>query len=115
MLDVMSLVTYPTFPGCLVNVRPVGVMQFMDDGDVDDKILAVPVEDVRFEHVKDISDLSEHQKDEIGFFFANYKQLQFKYKGKENATVEVKAWSGKSKAIEIMDAARKRYQKEFGE
>ena len=52
LLDIMSLVSYPTFPGCLITVRPIGVMFMNDSGEVDDKIFAVPVDDVRFKHVK---------------------------------------------------------------
>lgn len=113
MLDIMSLVTYPTFPGCLMAVRPIGVMEFIDGGEVDDKILAVPVDDIRFKHIKDISDLTDHQKDEITFFFQHYKDLQFKYKG-EDKDVEVKEWGDKQRAIEIMDAAKKRFTEKFG-
>lgn len=113
MLDIMSLVTYPTFPGCLVNVRLVGVMQFVDDGDVDDKILAVPNDDIRFKEITDISDLTDHQKDEIGFFFANYKQLQFKYKNKPDSSVEVKGFFGKDKAAEILSDAIDRFKEKF--
>src|SRR3989338_9321916 len=80
LLDVMCLVTYPTFPGCLISVRPIGVMIFNDSGEKDDKILAVPVDDIRFKHIKTIKDLTDHQVDEIAFFFQHYKELQFKYK-----------------------------------
>lgn len=113
LLDIMALVTYPTFSGCLMRVRPIGVMMFMDDGEVDDKILSVPVDDIRFKQIKDIGDLSDHAKDEIAFFFSHYKELQFKYKGKTTSKTEVKGWYDKAKALEIIELARKRYTEKY--
>jgi inorganic pyrophosphatase len=113
MLDVMCMVNYPTFPGCEIDVRVVGVMEFLDDGEVDDKLLAVPENDVRFEHVKDISDLPEHTIDEIGFFFKHYKELQFKYKNKPQSELIVKGFSGQERAIEILNKAKERFNKKF--
>lgn len=112
MLDILAMMTYPTFPGCLVNVRPVGVMRFIDGGEVDDKILAVPVDDIRFKHINDITDLTDHQKDEITFFFTHYKELQFKYK-QQDKTVEVKGWFGKDEAAKIIADAQDRFRKTF--
>lgn len=114
MLDIMSLVTYPTFPGCLIKLRPIGVMLFEDSGEVDDKILGVPESDVRFKNIKDISDLTEHTLDEISFFFTTYKQLQFKYKGETDKKVIVKGWHGKDKAAEVIKAAMERFETKFG-
>lgn len=114
LLDVMCILTYPTFPGCIVSVRPIGVMLFNDSGEKDDKILAVPVDDIRYKHVKSITDLSEHQKDEIGFFFERYKDLQFKYKGQTDKKVVVEGWGEKEKAYEIIDEAVKLFKEKFG-
>jgi len=111
-LDIMSLITYPTFPGCLISVRPVGVMLFDDCGETDDKILAVPVDDIRFKHIKDISDVPEHTLDEIAFFFTHYKELQLKYK-KKTGSVTVKSWQDRAKAFEIIEDAENRFNKEF--
>lgn len=115
LLDVMCLVTYPTFPGCLISVRPIGVMLFNDSGEKDDKILAVPVDDIRFKHIKSIDDLSEHQKDEIAFFFERYKDLQFKYKGQTDKKVIVEGWGGIEKANKIIAEAEELFKKEFSE
>lgn len=112
LLDVMCMITYPTFPGCVISVRPIGVMLFNDTGEVDDKILAVPADDIRYKHIKDISDITEFQKDEISFFFERYKDLQFKYKGKEGK-LENRGWHGKDKAYEIIEGAQKRYLAKF--
>jgi inorganic pyrophosphatase len=113
LLDVMCLVTYPTFPGCLISVRPIGVMLFNDSGEKDDKILAVPADDIRYKHIKSIDDLPEHQKDEISFFFERYKDLQFKYKGQTDKKVVVEGWGGPEKAYEIITAANELFKKTF--
>lgn len=105
LLDVMSLVTYPTFPGCLISVRPIGVMLFNDSGEKDDKILAVPVDDIRYKDIKSIADISEHQKDEIAFFFERYKDLQFKYKGQTDKKVMVEGWGDVEQAYQIIEEA----------
>lgn len=115
LLDVMSLITYPTFPGCLISVRPIGVMLFNDSGEKDDKILAVPVDDIRFKNVKSLDDISEHQKDEIAFFFERYKDLQFKYKGEKDKKVVVEGWHGPERAYEIIEEAIKLFKKTFDE
>ncbi len=113
LLDVMCLVTYPTFPGCLISVRPIGVMLFNDTGERDDKILAVPADDIRFKHIKDLKDLTEHQKDEIAFFFERYKDLQFKYKGQTDMKVVVEGWEGREKAYDIINQATELFKKNF--
>jgi inorganic pyrophosphatase len=113
LLDVMCLVTYPTFPGCLISVRPIGVMLFNDCGEKDDKILAVPVDDIRFKHIKSIEDISQHQKDEIAFFFERYKDLQFKYKGQTDKKVVVEGWGGVEQANEIMKKAGELFNETF--
>lgn len=114
LLDVMCLVTFPTFPGCLISVRPIGVMLFNDSGEKDDKILAVPVDDIRFKKIKSIDDISDHQKDEIAFFFERYKDLQFKYKGQFDKKVIVEGWGGVEKAYAIIKEASSLFIKTFG-
>jgi len=115
LLDVMCLVSYSTFPGCLISVRPIGVMLFNDSGEKDDKILAVPVDDIRFKHIKSIDDMSEHQKDEIAFFFERYKDLQFKYKGQTDKKVKVEGWGGVEEAYKIIAEAQKLFVETFPE
>ncbi len=77
-LDVMVLTTFPLLPGILVEVRPVGVLGMIDGGESDDKIVAVPTEDPRYEHIKELSDVGDHQLKEIENFFNTYKLLQGK-------------------------------------
>lgn len=112
MLDIMSLITFPTFTGCMLKIRPIGVMQFIDTGEVDDKILGVPDDDVRFASINSINDLPPHTVDEISFFFSHYKELQFKYK-KKSGSVEIKGWGDEKKAREIIDEAIERFNQKY--
>ncbi|MDP3982435.1 MAG: inorganic diphosphatase [bacterium] len=77
-LDVVVLSSFPTFPGCVVRARVIGYLEMEDEGGVDHKLIAVPKEkiDPRFSHIKDIADLSEHQRAEIKEFFEIYKRLE---------------------------------------
>jgi inorganic pyrophosphatase len=77
-LDVVVLTTYPLAPGVLVKVRPVAIVNMIDDGDSDAKIIAVPDKDPRFDEVKDLADVNKHTIREIEHFFLTYKQLQKK-------------------------------------
>src|SRR5581483_9535547 len=77
-LDIVLLTSAPLFPGLLVRARPVGLVRMTDSGDPDAKILAVPVHDPRWEHVKDLEDVNKHTLKEIEHYFTTYKQLQKK-------------------------------------
>lgn len=77
-VDVVVLTTYPLFPGLLVRVRPVAIMSMVDSGDADDKIIAVPVDDPRWNDVLDLEDLNPHTLREIEHFYSTYKKLQNK-------------------------------------
>ena len=90
-LDVLILVEEPTFPGCRVRVRPIGVLHMRDEGGDDEKILAVPDGDPRFAEVNDLNDLPHHWLAEVKNFFATYKVLE----GKATSTGE---WKGAREA-----------------
>lgn len=77
-LDVVILTTYPLFPGILLNARPVAVIDMVDGGASDAKIIAVPIEDPRFNNVKDLKDINPHTIEEIVHFFETYKSIQKK-------------------------------------
>ncbi len=77
-LDVVVLTTEALFPGILLQARPVGIMHMIDGGEADEKIIAVPVGDPRFDIVTDLKDVNPHTLKEISHFFATYKQLQKK-------------------------------------
>lgn len=90
-LDVVLLTTYPLAPGILVKARPVAIMEMTDGGERDDKIVAVPVDDPRFDEVRDLSDLNKHFIKEMTHFFETYKKVQ-------NKEVAVGSWLGKAEA-----------------
>lgn len=77
-LDVVLLTTHPLVPGLLLTARPIAVMDMIDDGESDAKVIAVPVKDPRFKDVKDLADINPHTIEEIKHFFETYKQIQKK-------------------------------------
>lgn len=101
-LDVVLVTTYPLAPGILVKARPVAIMEMIDGGERDDKVVAVPVDDPRFEGVKDIGDLNPHFLKEMTHFFETYKKVQ-------NKEVEVGPWHGAKEAKEAYERSRKMY------
>jgi inorganic pyrophosphatase len=77
-LDVIVLTTFPLAPGILVKVRPVAVIDMTDSGDSDFKIIAVPVDDKRWDDTADLKDLNSHMLKEFSHFFETYKILKGK-------------------------------------
>ncbi len=105
-LDVVVLTTEPLASGILVHVRPIAILDMVDGGDADAKILGVPVNDPRWKEVKDLSDVNPHTIKEIEHFFLTYKQLQ-------NKKVELHGWKGAKEAGEAFDRAQKLYKEKF--
>jgi inorganic pyrophosphatase len=105
-LDVLILGHEELIPGCLVEVRPIGVLDMIDGGEGDAKVLAVPSKDPRFKNTKDISDLEPHLLDEIKHFFQVYKDLQKK-------AVEVGDWKGHEEAGKVVDKSIALYKEKF--
>ena len=103
-LDIMVLSTFPTFPGCLLACRPIGVLRLIDSGKEDYKIIAVPANDPRFEEIKDLEDLSTHAKKEIKNFWENYAELQTDKK------IKIEGWGRRTKAHELIKKAIKNFQ-----
>ena len=106
-LDVVLLITYPTFSGCVIQARPIGVLLMKDEAGTDNKIIAVPLEkvDPRFKKIQKIEDLGEHLKKEIELFFADYKKLEKeKYK-----FVKIEGWKGVERAKKIIKKAIEKY------
>jgi inorganic pyrophosphatase len=97
-LDVLVVISEPTFPGCVVRARPVGVLDMTDDKGHDYKILGVAHDDPRYEAINSLDDLSQHLLREIETFFATYKELE----GRET---QVRGWLGISEAWEIIERA----------
>ena len=107
-LDVIVLTTFPLAVGILVRVRPIAVMDMTDSGDSDYKIIAVPVDDKRWDDTHDLADLNKHSLKEFTHFFETYKQL----KGKP-ADVKINSIMGKSEAIEAVKKSIDLYKEKF--
>jgi len=107
-LDVVLLTTYPLHPGILVAVRPVAGIDMIDSGDGDYKVIAVPVDDKRWDDVNDLADVNKHSLKEFQHFFETYKAL----KGKP-APVEIKKIDGRKEAEAAVARAVELYQKKF--
>jgi inorganic pyrophosphatase len=75
-LDVLVMMNEATFPGCVIEARPLGMFKLIDKGELDYKILAVPATDPNFEEYHDLSDLPQHFLKEVAHFFMVYKELQ---------------------------------------
>lgn len=102
--DIMCLTGEPTFTGCVIEVRIIGMLRMIDHGVEDNKILAVPVRDPHFSHIHKLKQVNNDRLNEIEHFFKVYKQL-------ENKVVKVNGWVGRKKALEYLSDAIKRYKK----
>src|SRR3989338_4963644 len=103
-LDGFVILNEPTFPGILVKVRPIGVIEMVDNGEQDNKLLCVAVADPYHKNFKDVKDLSDHFLKSVKHFLEHYKDLQ----GKK---VEVKSIKGVKEAKEEFARAVKRFKK----
>ena len=102
-LDVLVLVSHSTFPGCVHTVRPIGRLRMLDGNVRDDKILAVPVNDVRFDQVRGIGDVQEHTLKEISHLFETYKVL-------EGKAIKILGWSDAEDAKVTIQRSQELYK-----
>jgi inorganic pyrophosphatase len=107
-LDAMVVVTEPTFPGCVVRARPVGVLGMRDEKGSDDKLLTVTVGDPRFDGVDDIAELPASLLAEIEYFFATYKTL-------ERKVTYVTGWQDWTAALDLIRVSEQRFRRVGGE
>jgi inorganic pyrophosphatase len=98
-LDALVVVEEPTFPGCIVPARPIGTLLMRDSKGEDEKILAVPVGDPRFDEIKELTDLPRHWLREIETFFATYKEL-------EGDAVSLGGWKDAKTAWSLIERSR---------
>ena len=91
-LDAMVLLQEPTFPGCLIKCRTIGMFRMTDEAGGDDKVLCVPAGDPRMEHIRDIHHVPEFDRLEIQHFFEVYKDLE------PGKSVEGASWVGRVEA-----------------
>jgi len=101
-LDALVLVTSPTYPGILIESRPIGLLEMKDDGELDDKIICVATNDPRYFHTADITDIEDHHRSEIAHFFQVYKDL-------EGKKVEILGWKPAKDAKDVIIDSIKRY------
>lgn len=105
-LDIVVLATYPIHPGIILKVRPVAIMHMTDSGESDDKIIAVPVEDPRWNNVRDLPDVNPHSLKEFQHFFETYKSI-------ESKVVTIDGVEGKDKALTAVKRSIELYNEKF--
>jgi inorganic pyrophosphatase len=103
-LDVMVCVSEPTFPGCMVDARPLGLFEMEDEKGVDSKVLCVPCGDPGWNEFERLEDLPRALRNEIAHFFSVYKDLE---PGKES---KVRGWRDRDAAVREIEQAQERYR-----
>ncbi|GIV00237.1 MAG: inorganic pyrophosphatase [Actinomycetota bacterium] len=98
-LDALVFVGEPTFPGCRIRARPIGLFRMRDEKGPDEKILCVPLRDPMWSYVQDLSDLNPNLLNEIEHFFAVYKDL-------EGHKVGVEGFGDRAEALQVIAEAR---------
>ncbi len=104
-LDILVLTTFPTFPGCVIESRVIGVLIMSDDKGQDEKLLGVPTKDPRWNEVKSLADIPQHKLKEIAHFFQVYKDL-------ENKKTVIEGWKDADFAKQLYEDCVKRYNEQ---
>ena len=104
-LDALVLVWEPTFPGCIIEARPVGMFKMWDEKGPDQKILCVPVSDPFWNYIQNLSEVPPHLLQEIEHFFKIYKELEKKKTG-------VEGWEDRESAIKVVLESQQRCRKD---
>jgi inorganic pyrophosphatase len=104
-LDAMIVVSEPTFPGCLIEVKPVALFRMRDEKAEDNKILCVPHTDPNWSHIEHLGDLPMTLRDEISHFFSIYKTPEWK-------VVKVDGWFPREEALESIERAQRRFREQ---
>ncbi|RJK96024.1 inorganic diphosphatase [Vallicoccus soli] len=107
-LDALVILEEPTFPGCLIRCRAIGMFRMTDEAGGDDKVLCVPSADPRREHLRDIGDVPEFDRLEIQHFFEVYKDLE------PGKSVEGATWVGREEAEAEIDRSVARLKEQGG-
>jgi inorganic pyrophosphatase len=105
-LDILVIMSIDLPPLCMIDAKVIGVMRMVDQGEADDKIIAVALNDMSVNHINDISELPPHTTVEIRRFFEDYKKL-------ENKQVVVEDFLGKSDALRIVQESIELYKETF--
>lgn len=101
-IDIVALVDEPSFPGCMMEVRPLGILEMEDNAAIDRKILAVPARNPRYDLFHGMDDVQPHVRKEIEHFFEIYKEL-------EEKVVKTRGWRDAEAAHAAILASRERY------
>jgi inorganic pyrophosphatase len=101
-LDALVLLEEPTFPGCLIECRAIGMFRMRDEAGGDDKVLCVVANDPRVSHIRDLTDVPDFDRLEIQHFFETYKDLE------PGKSVEGAHWTGRVEAEAEIEESRKR-------
>ena len=107
-LDALVLLSEPTFPGCVISCRTIGMFRMTDEAGGDDKVLCVPSHDPRLQHLQDIEDVSKFDRLEIEHFFTVYKDLE------PGKSVEGSTWTGRVEAEAEIQASYARFKDNGG-
>jgi len=102
-LDVLVCVSEPTFPGCVIPVKPIALFKMRDEKGEDDKIVCVPTHDPGWNHAETLEDVPEQLQLEIAHFFSVYKQLDRK-------PVEIEGWRSREEALEVIEEAKRLHE-----
>lgn len=105
-LDILVMCSLEIQPLCIVDAKVIGIMHMQDENGIDDKILSVAANDPAFHHINDISDIPQHQMNELKHFFEGYKTL-------ENKMVKVGDMYGRDKAYECINRSIELYKQKF--
>jgi len=101
-LDALVLLDEPTFPGCVVKCRAIGMFKMRDEAGGDDKVMCIPSDDPRMAHLKDLGDIGDFHRLEIQHFFETYKDLE------PGKSVEGANWAGRAEAEQEIAASYER-------
>jgi inorganic pyrophosphatase len=99
-LDAMVCVSEPTYPGCVIPVKPIALFVMQDEKGEDDKVVCVPTQDPGWNHAQTLEDIPEQLQREITHFFSVYKQL-------EGKVVTVEGWQSRERALEVIEDGRR--------
>jgi len=105
-LDALVLVWEATFPGCIIEVKPVGLFKMWDEKGPDEKILCVPISDPLWNYIESLTDIPPHLLKEIEHFFSIYKELEKKKTG-------IEGWEDRESAIRVIKESQQRYKEQF--
>jgi inorganic pyrophosphatase len=101
-LDAIVMTTVPTFPGCVIDVRPIALFRMRDKGEMDEKVLCVPAKDPLYDHYRGMGDVAPHYLKEVQHFFEVYKDL-------EGGRVQALGWEDDGAARQVIIESMARY------